>query len=80
MEPGTHILDNHDQEGQLDAQSLVLIGRTRDVVGGYVRAHDLEHAGLDVLVRDTLDVAIPHLLVPDLQWFAAYTVEDGQEA
>ena len=36
------------------------------VVGGDVGPHDLEHGALDVLVRDALDVAITHLLVPDL--------------
>jgi len=37
-----------------------------DEVCGHVSAHDFKHRGLDVLVGDSLDVSIAHLLVPDL--------------
>jgi hypothetical protein len=74
-----HILDDHHEEGQLDAECLVLVGWARDVVGGHVGAHDLEHARLDVLVCYALDVPVAHLLVPYLQRLAAYTVQDRQK-
>lgn len=75
----TYILDDHDQKGQLYAQSLILVGRTGDVVCGHVSAHDLEHARLNVLICDALDVTVPHLFVPYLKWLAAYTVQDRQK-
>jgi len=76
----THVLDNHDQEGQLNSERLVLVGGARDVVSRHIGAHDLKDARLDVLVGDAFDVAIADLLVPDLQWLAANAVQDGQEA
>ena len=54
------VLDDHHQEGQLDAKRLLRVGRARDVVRGHVGAHDLQHGGLDVLVGDPLDVTIAH--------------------
>ena len=36
------VLDNHDQEGEFDAQSLLGVKRGIDVVGGDIGAHDLE--------------------------------------
>ena len=76
---GTNVFDNHDEERELDAERLVLVGRARDVVRRNIGAHDLEHAGLDVLVRDALNVPIAHLLVPDLKRLAADAVQNGQE-
>ncbi len=63
----TYVLDDHDQEGQLDAQSLRVFSWTGDIDRGHVCAHDLEHGRLDVGVRDSLDVAVPDIFVPDLQ-------------
>ena len=37
------VLDDHDEEGQLDAESLVRVGRAGDVVSGDVGAHDFKH-------------------------------------
>ena len=71
------VLDDHHQERQLDAERALGVGRARDVVGAHVRAHDLEDGRLDVLVGDALDVAIAHLLVPDLQGLCANGVKDG---
>ena len=61
------VLDDHDEEGELDAEGLVGVGGAGDVVGGDVGAHDLEDRRLDVGVGDALDVAVAHALVPDLQ-------------
>jgi len=74
------ILDDHDEEGQLDAQGLLRISRALHEGGADVRTDNLQHQGLDVVVSDALDVAIAHLLIPDLQRFTADTVQDRQEA
>ena len=62
-----YILDDHDEEGQLNAEGLVGVGGACDVVRGDVSAHDLEDRGLDVRVRYSLNVSISHALVPNLQ-------------
>mmetsp|Transcript_1197 Transcript_1197/g.3493 ORF Transcript_1197/g.3493 Transcript_1197/m.3493 type:complete len:203 (+) Transcript_1197:241-849(+) len=74
------VLDDHHQERQLDSQGLAGVCRARDVGGAHVRTHDLEHARLNVCIREALDVAVAHLLVPDLQRLAADGIQDGQEA
>mmetsp|Transcript_35103 Transcript_35103/g.113645 ORF Transcript_35103/g.113645 Transcript_35103/m.113645 type:complete len:205 (+) Transcript_35103:67-681(+) len=74
------VFDDHNQEGQLDAQRLARVRRASDVSSAHVRAHDLENAGLDVGIREALNVAIAHLLVPDLQRLAADGIQYGQEA
>lgn len=56
-----HVLDDHHEEGQLDAERLLGIGRTCDVGRGNIRAQDLEDQTLDFAVGDALDVAIAHL-------------------
>ena len=74
-----HILDDHDEVGELDAEGLLGVRRARDVRGAHVGAHDLEDEGLDVGVRDPLDVPVPHLLVPDLQGLRPDAVQDREE-
>ena len=54
------ILDDHDQEWQLDAQSLGGVSWTGDVGRADVAAHNLQDTRLDVAVGDTLDVTIAH--------------------
>ena len=61
------VLNDHDEEGQLNAERLVGVGGAGDVVGRDVSAHDLEDGGLDIGVGDTFDVPVAHTLVPDLQ-------------
>ena len=61
------VLDDHDEEGELDAEGLVGVGWAGDVVGGDVGAHDLEDGGLDVGIGDALDVSVADALVPDLE-------------
>ncbi len=62
-----HVLDNHDQVGELDAQGLARVGRAGDVRRAHVGAHHLQNEGLDVGVGYTLDVAVADLLVPNLK-------------
>jgi hypothetical protein len=74
------VLDDHDEEGELDAERLLGVGGARDVRGAHVGAHDLEHQRLDVVVGDALDVAVAHLFVPDLQRLRPDRVQDGEES
>ena len=55
-----HVLQNHDQEGQLDPERLVGISRACDIGGRDVGAGDFQDCGLDVWIRDSLDVPIVH--------------------
>jgi hypothetical protein len=65
----SYILDDHDQEGQLNAQGLVSISGASNIVSGHIGTHDLQDRGLDVRVRYSLNVTVPHTLVPNLQRF-----------
>ena len=38
-----YVLDDHDQEGQLNAEGLVSVGGASDIVSGDVCSHDLEY-------------------------------------
>lgn len=75
-----HIFHNHNQVRQFDAQSLGFFGRTRDVRCADVRADDVQHQRLDIVVRDALDMSVSNGLVPKLQGFTAYAVEYRQKA
>jgi len=74
------VLDDHHQEWQLDSKRLVRVCWACDVGRADIRTHDLKNTGLNVRVGKTLDVAIAHLLVPDLKRLATDGVKDGQEA
>ena len=66
------VLDDHYQERQLDAERLLGVRGAGDVSRANVCSHYFQHARLDIRIGDTLDVAIPHFLVPDLEGFASY--------
>lgn len=53
-----YILDNHDEKRQFDAQSFIFAGRAGDEGRGDVRAHDLEHRRLDILISQPLYMPI----------------------
>mmetsp|Transcript_28691 Transcript_28691/g.83113 ORF Transcript_28691/g.83113 Transcript_28691/m.83113 type:complete len:269 (-) Transcript_28691:399-1205(-) len=61
-----HVLEDHHQERQLDAQGLLGIGRTNDVVGRHVRSHDFHHRALDIRVGYALHMTILYRGVPYL--------------
>lgn len=63
----TYVLNNHDQERKLDGERLVGVDGARDEVGAHVGAHDLKDRGLDIRVSQSLDVAVPHMAVPNLE-------------
>jgi hypothetical protein len=63
------IFNNHDQERQLDAQSSLLLGWTSNVIGRDIGANDFQDGGLDVVVGDSLDVAVANFFIPDLKRF-----------
>jgi hypothetical protein len=62
-----YVLNDHDQEGELDGEGLLGVNGAGDVVGAHVGAHDFEHGRLNIGISDTLDVAIAHILVPNLE-------------
>ena len=45
------VLDDHDQEGKLDGEGLLLVNGAGDEVGGDSGAHDLENGGLNISIR-----------------------------
>ena len=47
------------------------IANVKKNLKAHVGAHNLQHAAVNVLVRDAFDVAISNLLVPDLQRFGS---------
>ena len=63
----TYVLDDHDKEGKLDGKGLLWVDGARDKVSCHVRSHDLEDGGLDVRVRQSLDMTVSHVLLPDLE-------------
>jgi hypothetical protein len=75
----TYILNDHDQEGELDGERLLLVDGAGDKVRGDVGAHDLEHGRLDIGIGQSLDVSVSHVLVPDLERLGANRVENGEE-
>jgi hypothetical protein len=73
----TYVLDNHDQEGEFDAQGLLGVEGRVDVVGGDVGAHDLEDRRLNIGVGYSFDVAVADLFVPDLEGLGSKQRETG---
>ena len=53
-----HVLDDHDEVGQLDAQRLFRVRRARNEGGAHVVPRHLQHGRLNVRIRDALDVAV----------------------
>lgn len=56
------VLDDHDQEGQLDAQRLLRVCWASDEGCADIGGHDLQDGRLYVLVCDALDVPIAHCI------------------
>jgi hypothetical protein len=61
------VLDDHHEEGKLDGEGLLGVDGAGNEVGRDVGAHDFEDRGLNVGVGDSLDVAVSHVLVPNLE-------------
>ena len=74
------VFNDHNKERQLNVKGLFRVGRTSDVVGADIGSHNLQDRRLDILIRDTLDVAVPHVFVTYLQGLTADTIKDGHEA
>jgi len=62
-----YVLNDHDEEGKLDGEGLLGVNGAGDVVGADVGAHDFENGRLNIGIGDSLDVAIAHILVPNLE-------------
>ena len=71
------VLEDHHEKRELDPKGLVGVGGAGNEGRRNVSADDLQDGGLDVLVRDTLDVPITNLLVPNLQRFRAVCSRGG---
>jgi hypothetical protein len=61
-----YIFDNHDEEGQFDAQRLGLVLRTGDEGCGNVGSHDFKHGGLNILIGEALYVPVVNCIVSNL--------------
>ena len=61
------VLDDHNQEGKLDGEGLLGVDGAGNEVSRNVGAHDFEDRGLNIGIGDSLDVAIAHVLVPNLE-------------
>ena len=68
------VLDDHDQEGKLDGQGLLGVNGACDEVRGHVGSHDLEDGGLDVGIRQSLDMTVSDVFLPDLERLGANRV------
>ena len=53
-----YIFDDHDKEGQFNAERLTFILGAGDEGGGDISAHDFKNWTLDILVGDALDVSV----------------------
>ena len=74
------VLDDHDQEGELDGQGLLGVNGASDEVGGHVGSHDLEDGGLDISIRQSLDVTVSDVFLPDLEGLGSDRIQNGEEA
>ena len=63
----TYVLNYHNQEGELDAESLLGVKRGINVVGGHISSHDLQDGRLNIGISYPFNVSVSHLLVPDLE-------------
>ena len=70
------VLDDHDEEGELDAQGLTGLGWAGNEGRGHIGTHYFENTALNVRVCYTLDVAVSYGLIPNLQGLATNTVQD----
>lgn len=74
------VLDDHDEEGKLDAQRLLGVGGASDVAGVDVATDEFENGRVDVLVGETLNVTVTNFLFPNLERTGSDGVENRQEA
>ena len=65
--PRIYVFDDHDQEGQFDGEGLFGVHGAGDVVGAHVGSHNFEDRRLNVGIGDSLNVAVTHILVPNLE-------------
>ena len=63
------VLNDHDQEWKLDCQGLLWVQWSVDVVCGYICSHDLKNWGLNIWIRDSLNVTVSDLFIPNLERF-----------
>jgi len=74
------IFYDHDEERQLDAQSLLGISRAGDVIRTDIGAHDLQNTRLDIRVGDSLHMSVAHCRIPNLEGLASDGIQNRQKA
>ena len=74
-----HVFNDHNEKRKLDAESVFFVAGTVDVRRAHVGARQLDDARLDIPVRNSLDMAIADLLIPNLKRFASDRVEHRKE-
>ena len=63
----TYVLNYHNQEGKLNAKSLLGVKRSIDVIGGDVGSHNLKNGRLNIGISYPFNMSVSHLLVPNLE-------------
>jgi hypothetical protein len=73
------VLDNHDEEGKLDTQSLLRVSGACDVASVDIATDEFENRGVNVLISKALDVTVTDFLFPNLERARTDGVKDRQE-
>ena len=73
----TYVLNDHNEERQLNGESLLGVKRGVDVVGGNIGTHNFEDGRLDIRVSDSLNMSISDLLVPNLKRLGSIRKQNG---
>jgi hypothetical protein len=73
------ILNSHNEEGELNAESHLRVGRTTDEVCANIGAHDFEDGAANFLIGDALEVTIANDFGPKLKGLGADRIEDREE-
>ena len=63
----TYVLNDHNEERQLNGESLLGVKRGVDVVSGDIGTHNFKDRRLDIRISDSLNMSVSDLLVPNLE-------------
>ena len=74
-----HILDNHNQIRQFNAQSFPRIGRASYISRWHIGPNNFQDKTLNVRVSNSLDMSISDFFVPNLERFASNWIQNGQK-
>ena len=71
------ILDDHHKKRKFNANGLLGIRWTNDVVCRNIGSQNFEHRALNVLVGNSIDVSILHFGIPNLKRFRSDGIQNG---